>query len=173
MYSIPTMEVKATLKKPFSEEDRLSFIVDNNHSKGWQINEIDTELQALGYSDLEMERALKLQKLRDLKILKLHEFSYMGKTYQIDINSKLNINGKVSAILLAQSTEQPIMQVRWIAKDNSITQFTTLEFLAFSNAVAEHIEQILFLNDTIRAQINEAKNIEALKAIELKLENEA
>ncbi|MBR6611536.1 MAG: hypothetical protein IKK93_04750, partial [Campylobacter sp.] len=84
-----------------------------------------------------------------------------------------NLNGKVSAILLAQNTEQPITQVNWIAKDNSITQFTTLEFLAFSNAVAGYIEQVLFLNDTIRTQITEAKSIEALKAIELKLENEA
>lgn len=123
--------------------------------------------------DLEIQRYIKLSELKKIKDEKLSEFSYNDKIYQIDENSKVNLNGKVSAILLAQSTEQPITQVSWIAKDNSITQFTTLEFLAFSNAVAQYIEQILFLNDTIRTQITEAESIEALKAIELKLENEA
>ena len=123
--------------------------------------------------DLEIQKYMKLNELKSLKEAKLSEFSYNDKIYQIDENSKVNLNGKVSAILLAQSTEKPITQVSWIAKDNSITQFTTLEFLAFSNAVASYIELILFLNDTIRTKINQAENIETLKAIELKLENEA
>lgn len=123
--------------------------------------------------DLEIQRYIKLNELKKIKDSKLAEFSYNDKIYQIDENSKVNLNGKVSAILLAQSTEKPITQVNWIAKDNSITQFTTLEFLAFSNAVAQYIEQILFLNDTIRTQITEAESIEALRAIRLKLENEA
>lgn len=123
--------------------------------------------------DLEIQKYIKLNELKKIKDEKLSEFSYNDKIYQIDENSKVNLNGKVSAILLAQSTEKPITQVNWIAKDNSITQFTTLEFLAFSNAVAQYIEQILFLNDTIRTQINQAESIEALEAIELKLENEA
>ena len=123
--------------------------------------------------DLEIQRYIKLNELKKIKDEKLSEFSYNDKIYQIDENSKVNLNGKVSAILLAQNTEQPITQISWIAKDNTITQFTTLEFLAFSNAVAEYIEMILFLNDKVRTQINEAKSIETLKTIELKLENEA
>ena len=123
--------------------------------------------------DLEIQRFMKLNELKTIKETKLSEFSYNDKIYQIDENSKVNLNGKVSAILLAQSTEQPITQINWIAKDNSITQFSTLEFLAFSNAVAQYIEQVLFLNDKVRTQINQAESIETLKAIELKLENEA
>lgn len=123
--------------------------------------------------DLEIQRFMKLNELKTIKETKLAEFSYNDKIYQIDENSKVNLNGKVSAILLAQNTESPITQVSWIAKDNSITQFTTLEFLAFSNAIAQYIEQVLFLNDKVRTQINQAESIEALKAIELKLENEA
>ena len=124
-------------------------------------------------NDLEIQKYIKLNELKTLKETKLSEFNYNDKIYQVDENSKVNLNGKVSAILLAQSTEKPITQVNWIAKDNSITQFTTLEFLAFSNAVAGYIEQILFLNDKVRTQINQAESIETLKAIELKLENEA
>lgn len=115
--------------------------------------------------DLEIQRFIKLNELKNIKDSKLGEFSYKDKVYQIDENSKVNLNGKVSAILLAQSTEKPITQVSWIAKDNTITQFTTLEFLAFSNAVAQYIESVLFKNDELRTRANNAKSIDELKGI--------
>lgn len=115
--------------------------------------------------DLEIQKYMKLSELKKVKEAKLSEFSYNDKIYQIDENSKVNLNGKVSAILLAQSTEKPITQVSWIAKDNTITQFTTLEFLAFSNAIAQYIEQVLFKNDELRTAINQAESIDELKGI--------
>ena len=115
--------------------------------------------------DLEIQRFIKLNELKNIKDSKLSEFSYKDKIYQIDENSKININGKISAILLAQSTEKPIESVAWIAKDNTITQFTTLEFLAFSNAVAQYIESVLFKNDELRTRVNNAKSIDELKGI--------
>ena len=115
--------------------------------------------------DLEIQRYIKLSELKNIKYSKLSEFSYKDKIYQIDEGSKVNINGKISAILLAQSTEKPITQVSWIAKDNTITQFTTLEFLAFSNAVAQYIESVLFKNDELRTRANSAKSIDELKGI--------
>ena len=115
--------------------------------------------------DLEIQRFIKLNELKSIKDSKLSEFSYKDKIYQIDENSKVNLNGKVSAILLAQSTEKPIKSVAWIAKDNTITQFSTLEFLAFSNAVAQYIESVLFKHDELRTRANNAKSIDELKGI--------
>ena len=117
--------------------------------------------------DLESKIELKLARLKSIKDSKLSEFSYKGKIYQIDESSKTNINGKISAILLSQNTEKPIESVNWIAKDNSITQFTTAEFLAFSQAIASYIETILFKNDELRTAINKAKSLEALNKINL------
>lgn len=118
------------------------------------------------FSDnLEIQRYIKLNELKNIKDSKLSEFSYNDKVYQIDEGSKVNINGKISAILLAQGTEKPITQVSWIAKDNTITQFTTLEFLAFSNAVAQYIESVLFKHDELRTRVNSAKSIDELKGI--------
>lgn len=115
--------------------------------------------------DLEIQRFIKLNELKSIKDSKLSEFSYKDKIYQIDEGSKVNINGKISAILLAQSTKKPIESVAWIAKDNTITQFTTLEFLAFSNAIAGYIESVLFKNDELRTRVNNAKSIDELKGI--------
>ena len=117
--------------------------------------------------DLESKKYIKLARLKSIKDSKLREFSYNDKIYQIDESSKTNINGKISAILLSQNTERPIQNVAWIAKDNSITQFSTAEFLAFSQAIASYIETILFKNDQLRNAINKAKSLEALNKINL------
>ena len=122
----------------------------------------------LGYAPQKPLEAYKQEKLSDLRTLKhekLSEFSYKNKIYQIDESSKTNINGKISAILLSQNSEIPIQSVNWITKDNTITQFSTAEFLAFSQAIASYIETILFKNDELRTAINQAKNLDDLNAI--------
>lgn len=123
----------------------------------------------VGYAPLKPLEQDKKEKLRELQIVKsqkLKEFSYKGKVYQIDESSKTNINGKISAILLSQNTESPITQVNWIAKDNTITEFSTADFLAFSQAVANHIESVLFKHDELRTRVNSASSIDEIKAIE-------
>ena len=116
--------------------------------------------------DLEIQRYIKLEKHKSIKDSKLSEFSYNDKIYQIDDNSKVNINGKISAILLSQNTEKPIQSVAWIAKDNSITQFSTAEFLAFSQAIANYIESVLFKHDELRTRVNSASSVDEIKGIE-------
>lgn len=116
--------------------------------------------------DLEIQKYIKLEKLKSIKDSKLSEFSYQDKIYQIDESSKVNINGKISAILLSQNTEAPIQNVAWIAKDNSITQFTTAEFLAFSQAIANYIESVLFKHDELRTRVNSASSVGQIKDIE-------
>lgn len=60
------MEVKAILQKPYTENERMDFIVQYNHGMGYVIEETETELQALGYTDEEIayqerERIAKLK----------------------------------------------------------------------------------------------------------------
>ena len=129
-----------------------------------QLSQYESNIKS---DDLESKKYIKLARLKSIKDSKLSEFSYNDKIYQIDESSKTNINGKISAILLSQNTERPIQSVNWIAKDNSITQFSTAEFLAFSQAIASYIETILFKNDKLRTAINQAKSLEALNKINL------
>ena len=49
------MEIKATLKKPYTDIERMSFIVSYNHQLGYEIKETETELQALGYTEEEID----------------------------------------------------------------------------------------------------------------------
>jgi hypothetical protein len=59
------MEIKAILQKPYTEEERIDFIVQYSHGMGFVVEETSTELQALGYTEEEIalqekERIAKL-----------------------------------------------------------------------------------------------------------------
>lgn len=55
------MEIKATLNKPYTEEQRMNFIVEQNHQQGYEIRETESELQAWGYTQEEKEEQEKQQ----------------------------------------------------------------------------------------------------------------
>ena len=59
------MEIKATLLKPYKENERMNFIVEYNHKQGYIIEETETELQALGYTEQELaqQEAERIAKL--------------------------------------------------------------------------------------------------------------
>lgn len=50
------MEIKAKLDKPYEEEQRLEFIIEQNHNKGYEIRETEEALEAWGYTDEEKEK---------------------------------------------------------------------------------------------------------------------
>ena len=63
------MEIKAQLEKPYTEEQRIQFIVDFNHKLGYTIEETETHLNAMGYTEeekqeQERERLAKLSMTR-------------------------------------------------------------------------------------------------------------
>lgn len=50
------MEIKAILQKPYTEKEKIEFIVEYNHKQGLIIEETETELQALGYTEEELQQ---------------------------------------------------------------------------------------------------------------------
>lgn len=50
------MEIKATLNKPYTEKQRMDFVVTNNHQLGYEIRETETALEAWGYTEEEKEQ---------------------------------------------------------------------------------------------------------------------
>ncbi len=53
------MEIKASLLKPYTDNERMDFIVQYNHVMGYTIEETETELQALGYTEEEIAQQKK------------------------------------------------------------------------------------------------------------------
>ncbi len=47
------MEIKATLNKPYTDAQRLEFIVEQNHQNGYEIKETQAALEAWGHTEEE------------------------------------------------------------------------------------------------------------------------
>ena len=59
------MEIKAQLDKPYTEEQRLDFIVEQNHENGYEIRETEEALEAWGYTEAEKEEQKRQEFLRE------------------------------------------------------------------------------------------------------------
>ena len=64
------MEIKNSLKKPYTEKQKIDFIIKENHKLGYEIKETETELQAWGYTQEEIAQA---------KQKELAEYNYQQK----------------------------------------------------------------------------------------------
>ncbi len=49
------MEIKAELLKPYTDKERMDFIVEQNHKQGFEIKETETALEAWGYTEEEKQ----------------------------------------------------------------------------------------------------------------------
>lgn len=89
------MEIKAQLDKPYTEQQRMDFIVEQNHQQGYEIIETDTELQAWGLTSEEIEEQEKQRRNLeiDFKIKELYELSISdvlkGNTENIKIYNNI------------------------------------------------------------------------------------
>ena len=60
------MEIKATLNKPYTDKQRLDFIVSENHTKGYEIKETETALEAWGFTAEEIAEQEKQERKAEL-----------------------------------------------------------------------------------------------------------
>lgn len=65
-----SMKIKAKLNKPYTDSERLNFIIIQNHQKGYEIRETDTELQAWGYTT-EEKQAQEQERVNNLTMTPL------------------------------------------------------------------------------------------------------
>lgn len=88
------MEIKAELLKPYTDEAKLDFIVEQNHQNGYVIQETQTALQAWGYTaeelaEQEAERVSHLQCTKRVLVLILEQ---LGFDYFERIEPLINAN---------------------------------------------------------------------------------
>ena len=88
------MEIKAELFKPYTDEQRIDFIVEQNHNNGYEIQETETALQAWGYTEeekqeQEKERIGNLQCTKRVFVLMLEQ---LGLDYFEQLEPAINNN---------------------------------------------------------------------------------
>ena len=90
------MEIKAELKQPYTEDERIEFIVEQNHKLGYEIRETETELQAWGKTEEEIQE--QLQKQRNQEIDEKVKELYNMATVEMIKNNKENVDTYCSII---------------------------------------------------------------------------
>ena len=150
--------------EPIKSDDKYKEVFKNErYDEEANTYYIDFELRDVS---LDVAKAIKLNELAELKSEKLASFEFKGNIFQLDGDSKVNINGKISQILLSAQAGIPIENINWINKDNRVVSFSKDEFIAFGNAAANHSEMVLFKHDQLRTRVNSASSIDEIKGIE-------
>ena len=150
--------------EPIQSDDKYKEVFKNErYDEEANTYYIDYELRDVS---LDVAKAIKLNELAEIKSDKLASFVFKDNVFQLDGDSKVNINGKISQILLSAQAGIPIENINWINKDNKVISFSKDEFIAFGNAAANHSEQVLFKHDQLRTAVNNATSIDEIKGIE-------
>ena len=80
------MEIKTQLNKPYTENQRILFIVEQNHRNGFEIRETETALEAWGYTEEEIQEQEKQQRNQEIDN-KIKELSEMASTEMVKGNT--------------------------------------------------------------------------------------
>lgn len=67
------MKIKAQILKPYTDKQRIDFIVENNHQQGYEIRETEIALEAWGYTTEEQEQK-KREQIAKLSLTKREVF---------------------------------------------------------------------------------------------------
>ena len=150
--------------EPIQSDDKYKEVFKNErYDEEANTYYIDYELRDVS---LDVAKAIKLNELAEIKSDKLASFVFKDNVFQLDGDSKVNINGKISQILLSAQAGIPIENINWINKDTKVISFSKDAFIAFGNAAANHSEQVLFKHDQLRTAVNNATSIDEIKGIE-------
>lgn len=76
------MEIKAELIKPYAENERINFIVEQNHKNGYEIRETETALEAWGYTE-EEKQGQERERINLLSMTKREMFLGLYQAKQI------------------------------------------------------------------------------------------
>ena len=122
------MEIKAELQKPYTDKQRLNFIVQQNHQKGYEIRETEEELQAWGYTDEELLATAKQNKYNEANNGAKEYLESGNALFELEEGKHIEATdgniGKFTAFALAFVTGQlePTDTVEWNTKEDENIQ---------------------------------------------------
>ena len=158
------MEIKEILKKPYTEQERIEFIVNNNHNLGYEIRETETELQAWGNDENDKfliakeNKILLNDELRDRALL--GGVTYQNVLFDSDTDQKVNLLATVGMM----SDEDTIT---WFGMDNQGLLCTKADLMAIGGLITELHSYCWGMNAYIKEQIQNAETMEELENIEI------
>ena len=156
------MEIKNKLEKPYTENQKIDFIVENNHKKGYEIRETDTALEAWGFDENDLLIQTKQEKIQE-NDLKRDEalnqgIEYKGVLFDSDTDQKINL----LAVISRMSDDDTIT---WFGKDNQPLECTKEDLFNIGDLITDLHTFCWGQNTKIKEAVNKAKTIEDIENI--------
>ena len=166
------MEIKATLNKPYTEDQRMNFIVTQNHELGYEIRETKKALEAWGETSEEL--------LADVKQAKYNEANRGAKVYLESGEALFEFEegkhveatdgniAKMTAYALAYITGQlsPEDTVAWNTKEDETVELTQEQIAYILSGLGNVQARVWSVQFPVYiAMIEAAKTVEEVEAI--------
>jgi len=140
------MEIKAKLNKPYTENERIQFIIQYNDGFGYEIRETETQLQAWGNTDEEALQQAKNNKYNEANTGAKFYIADGKALYELTPTRHIEATdgniGKFSAYALGYVTGQITGNVTWTTKEDEVIELNQ-----------ENVQQILTGLGFIQAQV--------------------
>ena len=164
------MEIKAELKQPYTEKERIDFIVEQNHKLGYTIEEADNALLAWGKSNEEFLEQARFEKQAEntTKAKQAIEDGYVTfKDAQFETNAQ-TVGDLTATMLMLQAQQDPSAIYMWLSKDDKVVELTLEDFGTLGGLIAEYkntIWQEKYI--AYKTQIEQAQTVDAVNNINL------
>ena len=163
------MEIKATLNKPYTDKERVDFIVQYNHQLGYEIKETDIALEAWGDDEndkLIKAKEFKIQENDSARDITLNQgVIYKDVLFDSDTDQKINL----LAIVSTMSENDTII---WFGKDNQPLECDREDLINIGGLITKLHTFCWNKNALIKAEINNAQTIEEINTISINYESE-
>lgn len=172
------MEIKAQLNKPYTEEQRIDFIVENNHQQGYEIRETAEALQAWGLTAEEEAEQEEQERENNFKssFFEIPNFGWFRRTPKGYSSAVESLNTAFNAVSILQKlpadmlifyqepdfTKPEECTEEWLIEHQIKNQEMTIQefgafYMAFMTAWnnQEHVNEI----QPAEEEIKEAENL--------------
>ncbi len=162
------MEIKAQLNKPCTDEERADFIVEQNHQKGYIIEETDEVIEAWGQTAEELladRKAAKQAENTEKAKLAVENGYVVFKGAEFETNAQ-TVGDLTATMLLMQAGG--VESYLWLSKDDQTVALTVEDFGTLGGLIATYkntIWQEKYIN--YKMQIEQAQTVDAVNAIVL------
>lgn len=135
------MEIKAELRKPYTEKQRIDFIVEQNHNQGYEIRETELALEAWGLTDEEQEEQ-EHERIQGLSMTRSDFFDGMIMAFGLD-SKELRV---IVENVLGQINITPVqIRVALNNYDNALNFYRKHTLFTLINNVQIPISETMYL----------------------------
>ena len=162
------MEIKARLNKPYTEKQKLDFIVEYNHRLGFEIKDTDTGLEAWGNTEQE--------DIENVKQVKYKENDESAKQARISQEFTVTFNGVDLLFDTTRETQQDLLTAKdflsagiekydWWDNNGTHYEFTSVEEIITISAIFMEKANIYPIWSYYKRLIDEASTKQEVEGI--------